>query len=195
MSTSTKTLALLIVFFAGLSATTFAQNAAIIVDENGKGSFYGTPLASGLKLDPLSGMTTLAYQLPFPGVPGDVQLIEPNAPIPSAPSDVIRFDGKFTMYFFSDLHADDGPPFDLADVGLPPSVPGLLTVALIETGPEGNNGAYYNAGFFNPGGNTAAADYYFISDMPTPEPASLGMLCLGGVLALTRRGRSARLQG
>ena len=89
------------------------------------------------------------------------------------------------MFFFSD---NDGPPIDPADVGLPPPVAGLLTVVVPEVGPEGNNGAYYNAGFFNPGGNTVGADYQFISDV-VPEPATIAFLALGGLAVMRRRRR------
>ena len=61
----------------------------ITVDELGNGDFNGAPLPSGLKADPFSGIITLAYQLPFPGVPGDVQLFE-SGPQPSAPSCRLR---------------------------------------------------------------------------------------------------------
>lgn len=161
-----------------------AQGASITVDELGNGSFNGAPLTSGLLTDPFSGMTTLAYQLPFPGVPGDVQLIEPGVPQPNI-SDVVRFDGNFHLYFFSDN--TDGPPFDPADVGLPPPSAALQSVVLLEVGPEGNNGAYWNPGFTGPGGNTAGADYFFVSDA-VPEPTTLALVGLGGLL-LTRRRR------
>jgi len=183
-----KILTAIILTSVTASITASTQGAAITVDETGKGSIYGTPLLSSLQVEPLSGMTTLTYQLPFPGVPGDVQLIEVNKPQPDI-SDVIRFDGNFHMFFFSD---QDGPPVDPADVGLPPPLAGWLTVVVPETGPEGNNGAYYNAGFFNPGGNTAGADYLFISDAAMPEPASLLILAVGSLLFKCRRDREFR---
>src|SRR5258706_8982937 len=87
-----------IIAVVGLTST-IAGTAAfgqplITVDELGKGTFNGTVLPSGPKADPFSGIVTLAYQLPFPGVPGDVQLFEPNTPLPTPLSDLIRFDGQ-----------------------------------------------------------------------------------------------------
>src|SRR5260221_5295264 len=122
-----------IIAVVGLTST-IAGTAAfgqplITVDELGKGTFNGTVLPSGLKPDPFSGIVTLAYQLPFPGVPGDVQLFEPGTPIPSPPSDLIRFDGQGFLYFFSERETTDVPPFDPADVAqFPPPIAAFQTI-------------------------------------------------------------------
>jgi hypothetical protein len=166
-----------------------AQGGPLItVDELGKGTFNGTPLPSSMQVDPFSGVLTLAYQLPFPGVRGDVQLFE-SGPQPSAASDVLRFDGNGFVYFFSEQEATDVPPFDAADVGLPLPVAGLPVVNLVETGPEGNNGAFYNPAGGLPGDNSAGATYNFISDVTVPEPgtATLVGVSLVGLLAIIRR--------
>ena len=171
--------------------TASAQNPLITVDEKGNGNWNGVPLQSSLQLDPMSGMTTLTYLLPFPGVPGDVQLIEVNKPAPNI-SDIVRFDGNSHLFFFSD---QDGPPVDLADVGLPPPLAGLLTVVVPEIGPEGNNGAFYNPAGGLPGDNTAGASYQFISDA-VPEPTTLSLAALaGGLLIRRRRSQSVGISG
>jgi hypothetical protein len=165
-----------------------AQGGPLItVDELGNGSINGTPLPSSLQTEPFSGVVTLAYQLPFPGIRGDVQLFE-SGPQPSAQSDLLRFDGNFFLYFFSELETSDVPPFDPADVGLPPPVAGLPTVNLLELGPEGNNGAFYTPGN-GPGGDLANPSYNFISDVTVPEPgtATLVGVSLVGLLAVIRR--------
>src|ERR1700675_4925853 len=98
-------------FISAFTTTTvLAQPPLITVDELGRGTFNGTVLPSGQKADPFSGIVTLAYQLPFPGTPGDVLLFE-NAAAGTA-SDLIRFDGRGFLYFFSELETTDVPPFD-----------------------------------------------------------------------------------
>jgi len=153
-----------------------AQGAPLItVDEFGNGNFNGVPLPSSLQVEPFSGVLTLAYQLPFPAVPGDVQLFE-SGPQPSAQSDTLRFDGNFFLYFFSDRETSDVPPFDPADVGLPAPVAGLPVVNLIESGPEGTNGAFCNPAGGLPGDNSAGASYNFISDLTVPEPGTASLV-------------------
>ena len=173
-----------------LAVTAAFGQPLITVDELGKGSFNGTVLPSGPKTDPFSGITTLAYQLPFPGVAGDVLLFEAG-PQHAPPSDLLRFDGQGFLYFFSD--STDGPPFDPADVAtLPPPIAALQRVPLLENGPEGNNGALYNPTGGLPGDNTAGASYHFISDVP--EPSASALVILGGslLLALKKRRQSQR---
>jgi hypothetical protein len=137
----------------------------ITLDEFGKGNFNGNPLPSSIQTDPFSGIATLAYNLPFAGVPGDVLLAEPSGVL----SDVLRFDGNGRVFFFSEREPTDTPPFDPADVGqFPPPIAGLQPVNLLENGPEGNNGAFYNPGGGLPGDNSAGASYHFISDVPEP---------------------------
>ena len=161
----------------------------ITVDELGNGNFNGQPLQSLKQADPFSGIVTLTYVLPFPGVPGDVNLFE-SGPQPSQPSDVIRFDGHEFMYFFSELEATDQPPFDPADVGLPPPVAGLQFVNLVENGGEGFNDVLYNPAGGLPGDNTAGASYHFISDIPEPGTGLLAALGAGLFLALKSRRQS-----
>jgi len=170
---------------AGMASS--AQAAAITVDELGNGYYNGAVMPSSIQTDPFSGMATLTYQLPFPGVPGDVELFEPGTPLPAPPSDVIRFDGNFNMYFFSDNL--DGPPFDPADVGIPQPIAALNRISLFESGPEGNNGAYYapSGNGSDPGDNSFGADYYFVSDGVAPEPTTLALAGLSGLLLIRKR--------
>src|SRR2546423_6679159 len=167
-----------------------AQGGVITVDELGKGFYNGTVLPSFLQADPFSGIVTLAYQLPFPGVPGDVNLFE-NAANGTA-SDLIRFDGHGFLYFFSEREPTDVPPFDPADVAqFPQPIAALQSVNILEVGPEGNNGALYNPAGGLPGDNSAGATYNFISDVPEPSAGLLAILGGGLMLALRSR-RNAR---
>jgi hypothetical protein len=183
----------LIKVLAVLAATsTIAVTAAlgqagplITIDEFGNGNINGNPLPGSIQVDPFSNIATLAYNLPFPGFRGDVILFEPG-PQPAPISDVLRFDGNFHVFFFSERETSDTSPFDPADVGqFPGPFPGP-TVNLLEIGPEGNNGAFYtpNGG---PGGDFSNPSYHFISDVP--EPGAGMLLSLGGGLLWAFRSR------
>ena len=189
MKTLAKILALIGLTSTLTTTAALGQNTNVItVDELGKGSFNGAALPSGITVEPFSGIATLTYSLPFPTVPGDVQLFEVNAAGTNQLSDVIRFDGNGHLFFFSEREATDVPPFDPADVNQFPSpIAGLNVVALIENGPEGNNGAFYNPAGGNPGDNSAGASYNLISDVP--EPSSMVLAGLGGGLLLLLRQR------
>ncbi|PYJ03544.1 MAG: hypothetical protein DME25_11920 [Verrucomicrobia bacterium] len=170
-------------------ATASGQPGPVItVDELGNGTFNGTVLPSFQSPEPNSGIVTLTYRLPFPGAPGDVQLFEPNAAGTNQLSDIIRFDGNGNLWFFSEREPTDVPPFDPADVSqFPPPIASLPVVSLIETGPEGNNGAFYTPAPGGPGDNSAGASYNFISDVPEPSAGLLAILGSGFVLALNWR--------
>ncbi len=171
--------------FAIAATTAFSQNLLISVDEWGVGYANGTPLKSQIAPDPFSGIATVSYSLPFPAVPGDVQLIEADG----TTSDLLRFDGNSRLFFFSDWSPGD-PPDAPADAGIPAPVAGLLTVSLFETGTEGVLDGYwgYNPGFTGPGGNSAGAVYDFISDVPEPGPLTL-MACGLAILGVVQRRR------
>jgi hypothetical protein len=170
------------------ATTAFGQNNIFIsVDEWGVGYANGAIMPSQIATEPISGWATVAYSLPFPGVPGDVALIEPDG----TDSDLIRFDGLGHLFFFSDFDPND-PPDSPADVGIPPyNLPGVQTVILNEVGPEaGPNGYWgYAPGFTGPGGNTTGLPIYdFISDVP--EPGALPLLACGlGILGYVQRRR------
>jgi len=164
------------VFTATITATTAYSQPVITVDEFGKGDISGSPLPSGLALDPFSGMTTLSYTLPFQGLRGDVILSD----VAGTVSDIFRFDGNFTLYVYSDTNLSEPNPSP-ADVGFPAAIePNALFAT--ETGSDpGLNGLFnYNPGFTGPGANSAGATYNLISDpAPLPEPGSLALLASG----------------
>jgi hypothetical protein len=171
------------------SATTlFGQgNPLITFDENGVGTFNGTPLPSTLQADPSGGVTTspvLIYFLPFAVVPGDVGLVELNDPTRTA-SDLVRFfnpagANQSMMIFYSDVNAVD-PPNAPADTGLPSSPNAVL---IPEIGPEVNNGALWSPGTSGPGANSAGVVYNIISDVPEPGSASLLLSGVGVLFAM-----------
>ena len=135
--------------------------------------------------EPFSGIATLSYQLPFPGYRGDVVMYEPGIQ-PAPITDVLRFDGNFFVYFFSERETSDTPPFDPADVGqFPGPFPGP-SFNLLEAGVEGADGAFYTPGN-NPGGDASNPSYRIISDVP--EPGSGLLLSLGGGLLWLLKGR------
>src|SRR5207245_7361204 len=122
-------------FTSAIALTTALGQPLITVDELGKGTFNGQLLPSFQSPDPASGIVTLTYRLPFPTVPGDVQLFEPNAAGTNQLSDIIRFDGNGNLFFFSELEPTDVPPFDPADVNqFPPPIPAFPIVQLLEIG-------------------------------------------------------------
>ena len=94
------------------------------------------------------------------------------------------------MYFFSEIEPTDVPPVDPADVAqFPAPIAALQTISLVESGPEGNNGVFYNPAGGLPGDNSAGASYHFISDVTVPEPGSVTLVGMGlvGLLAIIRR--------
>jgi hypothetical protein len=161
----------------------------ITLDELGKMTINGAPQPPGtIAQDPFSGIFTLSYQLPFVGIRGDVVMFEPG-PVPAPVSDVLRFDGNFHVFFFSEREATDNTSTrDPADMGLPGPFPGgLQPVNLVETGVEGNDGAFYTPGN-GPGGDPSSnPSYDFISDVP--EPGAGLLLSLGGGLLWILKGR------
>ncbi len=172
---------------AAIAATTAIGQPLISVDEWGNGTVGGSPLTwQTTLLEPFSGMFTLSYTLPFPGVRGDVSIADSDGTV----SDIVRFDGNFHLFFFSDFSVAE-PPISLADVGIPGPNAFAPTVYYNEvTLPSGADGLWgYTPGFSNPGGNTTGTVIYdFISDVP--EPGALPLMACGlGILGFVQRRR------
>ena len=175
---------LLVVVAAGMmsvSATSvFGQGQIINLDEMGNG--YITPVLPfpyTISEEPLSHIATLRYDLPFAGVAGDVLLQESvGGPL----SDIVRFDGQFHVYFFSD--GSEGIT-SLADVPVLPS-PITPNLTFLEQGQEGGlQYIYYTPAAGEPGYKNLApgTTYYIVSDIPEPS-ATMMLGCMGGGLLL-----------
>jgi len=176
-----------------IAATSVIGQPLIQVDE------YGTMLINGLPgppgvigVEPISGIATLCYQLPFPVNGGDILLIEPQQT--NVLSDIIRFSTSGQMYFFSDHSTNEPPePGVLADGPLPPIINPF--VVFTEVGPEaGPNGLFgYVPGPGGIGGSPGAIGltYDFFSDGRVPEPSSVALVGFGSLVALLCR-RSRR---
>lgn len=189
MKTIKKTfgIAACIGILAASGTSVFAFTAILTISE--AGNAYYTPsqlFPYTIGTDPISGMSTLEYTLPFAGVAGDVLLQEPGG---SGISDVLRFDGHFHVYFFSDVEAGQA---QLADVGLPSAfITPNVTVA--ESGTEGVfTYAYYTPTSTTQPGYQPGTAYYIISDVPEPGVMMLGGLGGGLLLLLNSRRRAKR---
>ncbi|HWX19430.1 MAG TPA: hypothetical protein VN578_05940 [Candidatus Binatia bacterium] len=176
---------------SALCATTTLGQIVFSFDENGKGSGPGGPLPSTIAVEPVSGMATLSYMLPFPVAPGDVLLLEPTNSTGLVLSDLVRFGGANhnQVFFFSDAEANER--LDLADVPVLPQ-PVTGAISLNEVGPEGNNGAVWapppGSGLpGDPPSGVGPVTYQIISDIP--EPASFAFTALAGGLLLALKWR------
>ena len=175
----------------GLSAVTPTGPFLLNFDENGNATIAvnggaTNPLTGTLMADPSNpaggGELVLTYLLPEPVVTGDVSFAEPGTTLIS---DWLRFtdsagtiSGGATgagarMIFYSDFELGE-PPTDLADTGFPADIGTQNSLALLEVGPEGNNGFDYQPGGVPYPQNN---EYIGISDLAAvPEPASLALL-------------------
>jgi hypothetical protein len=177
--------------FISLLVAGMASAQIISFDENGNGTIDGRPLDYGIGdsgVDPVP-TPTLFYYLPFPVVQGDLQIFEPDGTI----SDVLRFTNTpganfGRVYVYSDNTDIDVGKADLADVGIPQPWTGGIVVTMPEAGSEnGWNGVIWQPTPNQPGGLTATAPitYNFTSDVP--EPVTLALLGLGGLLLRKRK--------
>jgi hypothetical protein len=165
------------------SMSAFAQFSSILtIDESG--SAYLSPsqmFPYTIGTDAFSGINTLEYTLPFAGVVGDLLITDPSS---SQVSDILRFDGNFHVFFFSETGGGG-----LADVGLPTALQ-ANTATVAEIGTEGvSTYANYTPTANQPGYKPAAPgmQYHIISDVPEPSVMILGTL--GGSLLLFWRTR------
>jgi hypothetical protein len=172
-------------------------------DENCHGTLTNSnnlsaPLPCSFQADPGPGglPAALFYDLLTPPglVGGDLVVLE-NADLIS---DIIRWDptiGTGGMFVYSDISdLSDG---DLADTGFPGGLNTNL-VRLFEVGPEGDNGITYTPTQGQPGfvaGAAGPVTYIFISDAPVPEPASAGLILLGGATVFFARRKLLRSKG
>jgi len=197
MKRSTQTLLALACACAITPNLLFAQ-IIYTFDEYGTSSSSSSapPMSPGImQPDPSGGLTVpvLVYTVPLPLVTGDVVMTEPGNPAGGPDSDVVRFwnptgINQTQIIFYSDFSPTD-PPDAPADTGLPGQL--LNPVIIIpEVGPEGNNGAVYTPPAAGPGALPGALiQYNIISDGRVPEPSTMALAGLGGLmlLALKRR--------
>jgi hypothetical protein len=193
------------VVLAGLvsAGTAYCQTPVLInlyFDENCHGlinGFAGTqPLPCSMMADPGPGglANALFYNLISPPglVAGDLLVNEPGNGL----SDLLRFNPTLNgggVFVYSDVEPGDPKP-DLADIGFPTAF-NTNQLAVLEVGPEGNNGIIYQPVAGQPGfvaGAAAPVVYHFASD--APEPATAGFLLLGGAAMLLINRRRATLR-
>ena len=158
----------------------------ITLDENGHGFDNGVALLfnpNGTNPVPPFQTPVLVYTLPFSGVAGDVELIEPET---GTPGDVLQFLGNGTVIFYSSEPGNGS----LAERFSPPIFPFPVpnTVMVTEVGVPGNDAAFYTPASGQPGFDSSGVTYHFISDSPAvPEPASVALFLFAGVAALAIR--------
>lgn len=195
MKHSTKTL-LVISCALALSATRLlAQSAPTFTfDEygniTGPAGFSLTP--GTLKPDPSGGISpqpVLVYTLPFAVITGDVLFTNAEPPGQSVESDLVRFwdptGGNVSqMIVYSDVSAND-PADAPADTGLPANFQGNFWVTA-EIGPEGNNGGTWTPLPGEAGYAGSALTYDLISDGSVPEPGTMTLAALGGMILLIK---------
>jgi hypothetical protein len=162
----------------------------VVFDENGNGTFLGSPLSHIIGQDPGPGglPNALIYTPPFgPQFFGDLLISEPPfEPTHANISDVVRFNENGTIVFYSELPETPAEVPDLADVGLPTVIFGN-PIYLLEEGSEGYNWVDYTPAIGQPGylSNYPGATYHIISDVPEPSTAILFCIGVIGLWAYT----------
>ncbi|MGA9450683.1 MAG: PEP-CTERM sorting domain-containing protein [Verrucomicrobiia bacterium] len=170
---------------AASATPVFGINVYFTIDNIGDAYFTPSLMYSHTQgTDPVSGLTTLEYNLPFAGTAGDV-LMEESASGPV--TDLLRFDGSGDVYFFS----TDG-------VGTPAYVSALPSVIspsqgpLLPESPESMQSFTfsYSPTPGQPGYNSETV-YNIVVNVPEPSVLALGTLG-GGLLLLLSSRRRAR---
>ena len=187
MSDRMKTILMIMVASLALGAWAATASAVVPVitfDENGNGTSYdGTSLPWNIGSDGgPGGMANAFYYQNGPHLVGDLLIQE----IIGGPlSDVVRFGPDGTIFFYSEV-PEQGESQDKADIGLP-SAYYTNQYQVTEVGLEGYNWVDYTPSANQPRFVASVPDltYHIISDVP--EPATLSLLALGGLLALRRR--------
>ncbi len=186
MKTFKKTFGIAVCFGILAATATSVFGISNIFTMDNIGDAYFTPsllYPSAQATDPISGLYTLQYTLPFTGTAGDVLLEEGvSGPI----TDLLRFEGD-NVYVFS----TDG-------VGTPAYVPTLPATGSPSYGPilPVSSGAQsytfsYSPTAGQPGYNPETA-YKFIVYVPEPGTLALGTLGGGLLLLLNSRRRAKR---
>lgn len=187
-----------------LPQTSFAQIPPnffvdLFFDENCHGNLINSAganivLTCSLQNDPgpggLNNVPFFAIANPPGLIAGDLAILEPGT---NTVSDILRFNPTLQgggIFVYSDFEL--GEARDLADVGLPNAVSAnVLTVS--EVGGEFSNGFVYVPLPGQPGNVSGVPQtlvtYHFFSD--TPEPGTIALFVIGGVLLYWRRRRIA----
>lgn len=173
--------------FALIARVSAISNPSGIFDENGNGS-VGTPqvpISGSLAVDPISGMTTLCYILPATVTSGDVLLYEEQQGSNHI-SDIIRFEGN-QLFFFSLIEPGEQEPTNrLADVSVLPALQANVGGPI----PEGLSWSPTPSSGLPGSVPLLIPLYEFNSDVP--EPGSLGLMGLAGLMTVFWRAKKRR---
>ena len=156
-----------------------ASAATITFDQNGNGNINGTPLsftANGSNPNPPFQAPVLTYTLPFAGVQGDVELLNPISGIPES---VIAFEGDGTVIYFASPAGNSS----LANRYSPP-IPPFPIANTTQVTEAADGSASYTPAAGEPGFDNSDPTYRFLgatSATDTPEPASFALLAIGGL--------------
>jgi len=182
---------------AGLAFGQAPQNISIFINENCHGTIQNTSTGGPIQALPCGffadagpgGLPSALFygMLNPPSMVGGDVIIKENSDLTS---DILRFDPLFQLggiFFYSDIEPGDPNPA-LADTGL---INAFNTNVLIlpEIGVEGDNGILYTPTAGQPGFVPGFNVTYTVVSDEVPEPATAGLLVLGGGLIFLARRR------